>query len=191
MKDTLENQIMKWKPILEDTNIPKEYHEEVTLFCVDSAKEWDPHPINCLAPFTKVTHLSIIGELLEGPKIPILPMNLFILSKLNDLSKIKFFDKPFYNSGKDSRAIAGLDTHKFTLYAKKSEISELSPTIGRMKIWDMYENEISTTIIDFLNEKIDDGYELWMYRPIQDMYTVEENDCFKTNYTSRVTFKKL
>ena len=170
--------IETWNPILDMISIPKEYYKEISFFA-ERVKD----------AFRSYSILvgNGVGSSYIGPDTTpnefeenIVPISLQIIKKIDDLSKVKFLEAPFYfNEGEQ----IGLQEIKHTISVEIDEIIQI-PNF----IIDQTTSEIIAEISNDINKRIFEGFNILMYLPIESIYYKTEGNYIKIYYRTRYSY---
>lgn len=179
----------KWWPILEMLNIPIEYIEKVGEFANSLALNEDVQ----YATLSGVGMGSVLppSQLSNETKPEkefqsLVPINLMVISKIKDLSKVEFMDAPVTSKmyrGESKTIQVG------TLESKAKLVREDIFDVNN--ILSQYESLIVEEVALKINNFIDEGNIVYIYFPIQSIKLIAEKTMTPgINIISRLTYLK-
>jgi len=176
----------KWHKIVKTAGFTGDNINKVSEFC-----QFYNLNIECLKFY------SSIGESLTNIKNEIgeidpnmLIYNLQIISKINDLNKVKFVSTPAFS---ENSIVMTIQSYQTKCTVPISDMLEITSQIGtkqtKMKYYYILFNEIA----DLINDKINEGNFIYMYQPITfisihiDQTNLSQNLYARSRFT---TYKK-
>ena len=169
----------KWADVLQGFNIRTKYYEKVAGYLHNFALSE--------AANTSIENLNKLNSKDENSTL--VPLNLKIITKINDLSKVEFVIGPMFVIEKFEKEVKENEEFR-DVYVSKTKAESVSTIETRIKIpvdeythtghygksWvEGYEDILAELIAKKINEKIDEGYTPYVYILVQSIMVIDEN----------------
>lgn len=160
------NILKKWGPILEDCGISTDYIENVSEYVEEFARAESEGMYStlggCGMGSVGIGNVSIPSTPYES----VLPLNVNIISEIKDLSKVTFMKAPIQEI--DGNVIhVGDMTFNVDLDSDEYELH---------KFYEKYEPQIIEKISTVINDLIDKGNHIYMYKACQSIKVISEEN---------------
>jgi hypothetical protein len=151
------NKLEKWVPIFESLGINKEYFERISYHIERIAE--------------KEYKISIsVSETIES----LISLELKVISKINDLSKIIFVENSSVDINTDpnsSQKIISINDNRFKINISYEEIMfEINKSYRK----ELFENIIISEISNHINKLIDEGNNIYVLNFVSSIVTITE-----------------
>ena len=166
----------KWNPILDTIGVPKDRYIEIAEFAERVVDYFNPNGV-----LTGVGVGSVLHPQQNDFEKIIVPLSLQIISRIKDLSKIKFLKAPFYFQ--DGETIS-IKENKVSLSIDADMIQSMH---GHPAV-EMMESHIINEIVFNIDDKIDKGFDILMYLPIQSIKYFTELQMVRINIQTRYSY---
>jgi hypothetical protein len=198
MKQLNEDQATaKWSEIIKMAcpELKPEYTGKVCLFAHLAATNEMFSPA---VPPARPAMISDMTDIVNHPSMPIIPINLKIINKISDLSKVVFTHGPtyireWYTTEPDSSGVNHMKYHTVNNPINTIEnkiLAEKPPRYGldAYSNWcDHLERSIIDIVTTYFNRLIDEGNTLYIYMPVSDIMFIDRGDEFEIKIRSRLS----
>lgn len=181
----------KWWPILEVVGIPKENIEKVSEYLNYLTLNLDVKYSTLsgvgVGAVTPPSELSLTTPKPVEKDHDLLPINIQVINKISNLDKVTFMEGPMKSvMYKGEAKIIQAETYSTDFkITRESLFNKIDP------IEKFYEEKVTDKIAKLINDKIAEGYLIYIYIPIQSIKIIAEKTMAPAMYIiSRITYLK-